>query len=169
MPFYQTIIFDSNAQSLTFDDYKLKESPPYWFGIKTDQIKTERPLYVDNTLNPFYLETDFNGDAVLDIALFVREKETEKKGILIIHGQSLETYIIGAGVHFAHVGNDFKFLEVWKVYREKEVALTIFSDTGEIEGNKIIKIDLPAISVASSEGTSNLIIWEKNKYIWLHT
>ena len=164
-----TLVFNASAQSLTFSDYKLRECLPFWVGTKVEQIKTERPVYIDNSINPFYLETDFNGDAVLDIALFIKEKETNKEGILIIHGQSLEAYLIGAGENFAHVGDDLKFLEVWKVYRDKEVALTVFSDEGDMEGNKTIKIALPAISVASSEGASNLIIWEKDKYIWLHT
>lgn len=159
----------SNAQSITFNDFKFRESLPDWVIFKTEQIRTERPVYIDGTLNPFYLETDFDGDSVLDIALFVKEKTTNKKGILIIHGQSFKTHLIGAGENFAHVGDDFRFLEVWKIYREKEVELTVFSDDGDIAGNKMKEINLPAISVASSEGTSNIIIWENNKYIWLHT
>jgi hypothetical protein len=163
------LLIESNAQTLTFTDFKLRESLPDWVMYKSEQIKTERDVSVDGTLNPFYLEADFNGDSIFDVALFVKEKTTNKKGILIIHGQSFKTYLIGAGVNFAHVGDDFEFLEIWKIYREKDVALTVFSDDGDIEGNKMIKINLPAIMVASSESSSNLIIWEKNKYVWLHT
>ena len=163
------LFIESNAQTLTFTDFKLRESLPDWVMYITEQIKTERAVCVDGTLNPFYLEADFNGDSVFDIALFVKEKATNKKGILIIHGQSFKTYLIGAGGNFAHVGDNFKFLEIWKIYRENDVALTVFSEDGDIEGNNIIKIDLPAIMVASSESSSNLIIWEKNKYVWLHT
>ncbi len=166
---FTILVIVSNAQTLTFIDYKLRESLPDWLMFSTEQIKPERAVCVDGGLNPFYLEADFNGDSSLDIALFVKEKTTNKKGILIIHGQSFKTYLIGAGESFAHVGDDFKFLEIWKIYRENDVALTVFSDDGDIAGNKMIKIDLPAIMVASSESSSNLIIWEKNKYVWLHT
>lgn len=167
--FLSALIFKLSAQTLTFTDYKLRECLPDWVVPITEQIKIAKTVYVDGTINPFFLEADFNGDSEFDIALFVKEKTTDKKGILIIHGKSFKTYLIGAGEKFAHIGDNFEFLEIWKIYREKEAALTIFADNGDIEGNKTIEINLPAILVAASESSSNLIIWEKDKYVWLHT
>lgn len=167
-----SIVFFSGltkAQNIEFENFDLRQSLPDWLIFSTGQIKCDKSLIVTGRLNPFYLESDFNGDSVLDIALCVQEKNTKKNGILIIHGKTLETFIIGAGNKFAHVGDDFKFLEIWKVYRERIVGLTTFSEDGDILGTEDIKIDNDAITVSKSESPSNIIAWQSNKYVWLHT
>lgn len=166
------IIFFCNptkAQDIEFENFDLRQSLPDWFIYCTEQIKCGKSLVVTGKLNPFYLESDFNGDDVLDIALCVQEKETKKNGILIIHGKTLETFIIGAGNKFAHVGDDFKFLEIWKLYRERIVAVTTFTEDGDILGAEEVQIENDAISVSSSESPSNIIAWQNDKYVWLHT
>ncbi|WP_303917911.1 hypothetical protein [Draconibacterium sediminis] len=157
------------GQRLNIDDFKLVESLPDWITFKIDEIKTEKDLLLDKEMNPFYLETDFNGDDKLDIAFCVKDKLTNKKGILIIHGGDFKTYLIGAGNNFAHVGDDFRFVELWKIYRERVVELTEFAENGDILGNKEIKIENDAIVVSKSESASNLIAWQNDKYVWLHT
>ena len=157
------------GQRLNIDDFKLVESLPDWITFKIDEIKTEKDLLLDKEMNPFYLETDFNGDDKLDIAFCVKDKLTNKKGILIIHGGDFKTYLIGAGNSFAHVGDDFRFVELWKIYRERVVELTEFTENGDILGNKEIKIENDAIVVSKSESASNLIAWQNDKYVWLHT
>ncbi len=159
----------TKAQNIEFENFDLRQSIPDWLIFNTEQIKLDKPLIVTEKLNPFYLESDFNGDNILDIALCVREKETKKNGILIIHGKTLETFIIGAGNKFAHVGDDFKFLEIWKVYRERTVAITTFTEDGDILGAEEVPIEIDAISVSSSESPSNIIAWKIDKYVWLHT
>lgn len=160
---------NSFGQRLSIDDFKLVESLPDWIMFKINDIKTEKDLVLDKEMNPFYLETDFNGDNKFDIAFCVKDKLTNKKGILIIHGGVFESYLIGAGNSFAHVGDDFKFLELWKIYRDRVVALTEFAENGDILGNKEIKIENDAILVSKSESASNLIAWQNDKYVWLHT
>ena len=157
------------GQRLSIDDFKLIESLPDWITYKIDDIKTEKDLILDNEMNPFYLETDFNGDGKLDIAFCVKDKLTNKKGILIIHGGDFKSHLIGAGNSFVHVGDDFKFVELWKVYRNRIVELTEFTEDGDILGNKEIKIENDAILVSKSESASSLIAWQNGKYVWLHT
>lgn len=160
---------NSFGQRLSIDDFKLVESLPDWIMFKINDIKTEKDLVLDKEMNPFYLETDFNGDNKFDIAFCVRDKQTNKKGILIIHGGDFKSYLIGAGNSFAHVGDDFKFVELWKIYRDRVVELTEFAENGDILGNKEIKIENDAILVSKSESASNLIAWQNDKYVWLHT
>jgi hypothetical protein len=157
------------GQNIEFLEFKLRESLPEWILFNTGQVKCEKQLVVTKTLNPYYLESDFNGDSVMDIALNVIEKDTGKKGILIIHGSTFNAFVIGAGNNFAHVGDDLKFLEIWKVYRKKNVRLTTFSENGDILGAKIKPIDNNAIEISKSESPSNIIAWETDKYVWLHT
>ncbi len=170
--FLLIILFFCNltkAQKLDFENFDLRQSLPDWLIFNTEQVTCDKSLIVTEKLNPFYLESDFNGDQILDIALCVQEKESKKNGILIIHGNTLETYTIGAGNSFAHVGDDFKFLEIWKVYREKTVALTTFTADGDLLGAEEKPIKNDAISVSSSESPSNIIAFENDKYVWLHT
>lgn len=166
---FLAIGFSSYGQKLTINDFELIESLPSSLMFGINDLKIEKDLVLDNRMNPFYLETDLNGDEKLDIAFCVLEKSTNKKGILIIHGGNSETHLIGAGKEFAHVGDDLKFIEIWKVYRERTVGLTEFAENGDILGSKDIKIDNDAILVAKSESSSNLIAWKIDKYIWLHT
>ncbi len=159
----------SFGQKLIISDFNMIESLPDWLMSKIDNLDTEKDLLLDNQMNPFYLESDFNGDEKLDIAFCVTEKSTNKKGILIIHGGTFRSYLIGAGNSFAHVGDDFKFIEIWKIYRDRVVGLTEFATNGDILGTKDIKIENDAILVSKSESASNLIAWQNDKYVWLHT
>lgn len=163
------VFLTTKGQNIEFSEFKLRESLPEWLLFNTHQVKCERQLVVTKTLNPYYLESDFNGDSVMDIALNVIEKNTGKKGVLIIHGSTFNAFVIGAGNNFAHIGDDLKFLEIWKVYRKKNVSLTTFSENGEILGAKRKTIDNDAIEVSKSESPSNIIAWETDKYVWLHT
>ncbi len=160
---------NSFGQRLSIDDFKFVESLPDWIAFKLDDIKTEKVLILDKEMNPFYLETDLNGDDKLDIAFCVKDKLTNKKGILIIHGGDFKTFLIGAGNSFAHVGDDFKFVELWKIYKDRAVELMEFAENGDILGSKEIKIENDAILVSKSESASNLIAWQNDKYVWLHT
>jgi hypothetical protein len=159
---------NSFGQKLTVSEFQSIESLPDWIMFKIEKVKTEKDLSLDIEINPFYLETDFNGDQILDIAFCVKEKSTNKRGILIIHGDDLKSYLLGAGNTFAHVGDDFKFIEIWKIYRDREVGLTEFAESGDIIGTKNIEIENDAILVSKSESAPNLIAWQKNKYVWLH-
>ena len=156
-----------NAQTLDYENLLLRENMPDWMLF--NKINLDKDLIVDNSVNPFYLEADLNGDRNLDIALIVKEKSTNKKGILIIHGNSYNKYLLGAGVKFGNGGDDFEWLEVWKLCRDSVVYKTIFSENFDIEGSEPVKIQNIAISVAPSEGSSNIIVWNGTEYEWIHT
>jgi hypothetical protein len=157
------------SQSIEFTHFEVRENLPDWVMTKIDFIQTSKNLIIDDTLNPFYLECDFNGDKVLDIALFVTDKDSNKKGILIIHGKSLKTFLIGAGDSFCNKSDNFNWLKVWKLYRNNTAYETTFTENMDIEGSKPVKLFYVAIQVAQSEETPNLIVWDGNKYTWIHT
>lgn len=161
-------ILNSYSQDIEFARFELRENLPDWISPQLDDLKIGKKLSVDGGLNPFYLEADFNGDKFLDIALFVSEKESNKKGILIIHGKTLTLNLIGAGNKFGKV-DDFNWMKVWKVFREETAFRTIFKENFDIEGSEEVKLKNIAISVAPSEGTYNLIVWNGEKYEWIHT
>lgn len=166
MSFYYLFSF---AQKIEFQDFNLRENLPDWINFSLERIKNDRVLIIDRTLNPFYLESDFNGDGILDIAMFVIDKQSKKKGVLIIHGNSFDKFLLGAGQKFGNGGDDFSWMDVWKIYRKSTAEETIFNKDFDIEGSKTIQIKNTAISVSSSEGASNLILWKDGKYCWIHT
>ena len=55
------------------------------------------------------------------------------------------------------------------MYRERTVAITTFTEDGDILGAEEVPIENDAISVSSSESPSNIIAWKIDKYVWLHT
>lgn len=56
-----------------------------------------------------------------------------------------------------------------KIYRKTTALKTTFKPDGDIDGDVEISIPNIAISVASSESPPNLIVWNGEKYEWIHT
>ena len=54
------------------------------------------------------MEGDLNGDGEVDVAVLVKERETGKIGIAIVHGPSRRVTILGAGVGIGNGGDDFE-------------------------------------------------------------
>ncbi len=159
----------ASAQKINIPDYSLQENLPAWFMFSWNKVKTETEVEVVNNINPYYLEADFNGDDKLDIALIVESIPDRKRGILLVHGHSFKSKVIGAGSKFGNGGDDFKWMDTWKVYREPTAMETTFTQNFDIAGQRSIELKNIAISVASSEGASNLIVFDGENYVWVHT
>lgn len=110
--FLCSISTSTYCQTIKFSNFDLEQNMPS--SVSLWKINTEKELYVDRNINPFFLEADFNGDEKLDIALFVADRETDKKGILFVHGGTLKNYLIGAGKQLSNGGDNFSWLNVWK-------------------------------------------------------
>ena len=54
-------------------------------------------LPVSRAINPFFLRGDFNGDGELDVAFWVQNRETEERGIAVLHSTLDRLYVFGAG------------------------------------------------------------------------
>jgi hypothetical protein len=111
-------------------------------------------------LNPFYLRGDFDGDKKQDYALAIVERTTKKKGILIYHPTTKIHYIIAAGNMTGNgIGDDFKWMDAWKVYLDKQVERGV----GEPH---LISLKGEAILVIKLEASSGLIYWTGKEYRW---
>jgi len=62
-------------------------------------------------LNPFYLHGDFNGDGRTDVAVLVKNKESGKIGVAILHSGARSAIILGAGRDFGNGGDDFRWMD----------------------------------------------------------
>ena len=124
-----------------------------------DKIKTAYSIRTD--LNPFYLRGDFDGDTKQDFALSIVDKKTEKVGILVYHTGTKSYFIIGAGKSLSNGngGDDFDWMDAWKVYSQKKVEIGVGESTKiELKGEAILAIKL--------ESASGLIYWTGNEYRW---
>ena len=67
------------------------------------KLAEERGLYdreafpILRAMNPYYIRGDFNGDGEMDVAFWVRNAETQQRGVAIVHSTLDELYIFGAG------------------------------------------------------------------------
>jgi len=109
-------------------------------------------------INPFYLEGDFNGDGKMDIAVFVRERSTGKLGIAIVPGTNGKITILGAGIGIGNGGDDFEWMDSWKVYSKTRAAHAPDETSPRLRGD--------ALMVEKSEAASALIYWNGKKYVW---
>jgi hypothetical protein len=144
---YKFFVFESNLPDEIYHFYR------------QGKIKTIYSIRTD--LNPFYLRGDFDGDKKQDYALSIVEKKTGKKGILIYHVGTKTHYIIGAGKSLSNGngGDDYNWMDAWKVYIEKDVELGI----GETE--KII-LKGEGILAIKVEAASGIIYWTGKEYRW---
>lgn len=103
---------------------------------------------IDSTLRPAFLQSDFNGDKYQDIAVLIRNKGNKKQGILLLHGNTNQVYVFGAGINFGNGSDDFKWMKRWMIYKEN-------------------RLKTPAIEVSDPESAGGLIYWNGKKYIWI--
>lgn len=150
-------------------------SMPKWFYQVFSQNRLNEKFEVKNMLKPGYLEADFNGDGIKDIAVMVQEKKNHKIGIVLIHGGTFQYLVFGAGnpmgkVEFSETDN-LKWMNGWKVYSDKIAYQTKFNN-GEIVGSYKRKLSNNAISLWALEDgepvAGGLIVWNGKKYIWIH-
>jgi len=114
---------------------------------------------VSSRIKPFYLEGDFNGDGKADVAVLVTEHSTGKVGIAIVQGATGKLTILGAGVGIGNGGDDFEWMDSWKLYSKK-------GDTRSTAETSVPKLRGDALLVEKSEAASALIYWNGKKYVW---
>ncbi|MBU2525047.1 MAG: hypothetical protein KKC03_00405 [Bacteroidetes bacterium] len=158
-------LFSTKAQE-SYAYWTLEQSLPDWaFEVFQKQAVSKSHL-LSNYVNPFYFEADFNGDNSLDIALLIEEKSSQLKGILIIHGETNQYFVLGAGKIFDNRIDDFSWMDVWKLYRHKKAYELIISDAGEIEGDREFVLPYTGIEIIALEASSGLIYWDGKQYLW---
>lgn len=148
------------GQSSEFKQFLLKSNLPDDFR-NTVISRLDNQFELSDFIIPFYLLADFNGDKKTDIAVTVKEIRTGKLGIIVFHGDTDHYYVIGAGNIIGHGGDDFRWLNIWRVYMND----TIEPGVGE---TKSVELRADAIFVEKSESASAVIYWTGTEYKWYH-
>lgn len=151
--------FTTLAQTQEDNRWLLNEKLPGWSAAAWKSLKLDSTYTISDFINPYYLEADFNGDNKTDIAIAIEHVPTKKKGFIVLHQSGTAYYIIGAGKDFGNGGDNFNWMDIWKVYTEKTIGLGV----GE---KKPVDLKTKAIYVAKSESSSAIVYWTGQKYIW---
>ena len=167
----QPIASQENLNETGQERYVILESLPDWVNSAEiiSDFKIKGKYLLDPRLNPFYLEEDFNGDGILDIALPIKEISSDKLGFAIIHGGKQEVFIVGAGTLIKKaLGDDQSYIDVWKLNREKENIGTEVDDKGDLIETQPILLNNPSINILNTELGGGLIFWNGTEYEYLH-
>lgn len=108
-------------------------------------------------LNPFYLRGDFTGDGELDVAALIKQHSSGKIGIAIIDGSTKKATILGAGTAIGNGGDDFEWMDSWKIYPRDQMAT----------GTSVSKFLGDALFVSKTEAASAVIYFDGKRYVWL--
>ena len=119
-----------SSQELTFPQ---RSSLPWWIGSVLSQLDPPNRYEFSSRLNPFYLQGDFDGDNKQDIAIWIKNRETNKSGIAIIHRSTGNIYLVGAGNPIVNEagevlwakskgGDSLDFIDAWLVYEKDGVG-----------------------------------------------
>jgi len=158
-----------SGQDVEYKYWILQQKLPDWSVKKFEELSLGDKYLISDFINPFYLEQDFNGDNKPDVAVAIIQKDSEKKGILIIHHSKSEYFIIGAGTKFINDSDDLNWMDIWKISWEQNVEELIYNDTTQELDSKYINIKYPCLDIKKSESSSGLIYWDGKKYKWAQT
>lgn len=160
----------SEKEDFSKTEFYIQERLPEWFlKMKLlDGLKIHKEYELDNRLNPLYLEADFNGDGNIDIAIPIKQKKTDKVGFAIIHGQTNEIFIIGAGTEVKNgLSDNMSYIDIWKVNREKNNEPGL-DENGDVDKNGPLILMNPSMQVEKSEVGGGQIYWNGTEYIYFH-
>jgi hypothetical protein len=145
---------------------------PFWFVKDFKHHKLDLKYEIIPFLKPSVLEADFNGDKLVDAAVFISEKRTKKKGFLIIHNGKNQFFLFGAGTKFGNGSDNFKWADGWSVYKDHMTSETQFDKEGAIIGGKQLALKRPGVFIWANEDgqmiAGGVIYWDGQKYIWIH-
>ncbi|MBZ5549141.1 MAG: hypothetical protein LAO22_14480 [Acidobacteriia bacterium] len=122
---------------------------------------------LSDSVNPFYLRGDFDGDGKPDYAVLVINKQTKKHGLAVVRSKSRSVDILGAGGIKLRVGSgqgsylldDFDWMNAWHVESRYAIGVQLGR---EVES----KMSGEGIVVEKTESASALILWNGRSYQW---
>lgn len=139
--------------------YPASESIPPYVMEALRKLPNANALALSASINPCYLQGDFNGDQRLDSAVLVREKSSGKTGIAVIDGASARVSLLGAGHELPDSGDDFGWMDAWYVFPKSSVGQGATDDAPpELRGDAIMAI--------KTESASGLIYWNGKRFAW---
>ncbi len=156
------------AGGVTFGQQgKLIENPlgriPRWVRDAFFSEHLDNRYTIIYQLYPTFLKGDFNGDGRRDIAIQVKENRSGKMGIAVFHAKrpqalAVHVVILGAGTQLAGAGDDFKWVNVWRI-GSPPGAPTASGRNGLVHQ--------AALRLEKRNGMKGVIYWTGKRYEWV--
>jgi hypothetical protein len=129
----------------SYPEWLARMSLPRWVNGAIGHLVVEGPYALELGLNPFFQAGDFDNDRRRDAAVFVRDRASGKRGILLVRRSNPVPVKLGLGQTFGNGGDDFRWLNIWRV-------------EPTAKGDQLV--------VEKSESASGAITWDGRKYRW---
>lgn len=156
-----SIVFHKNYKSLkTLSDSQIVLK--YFKPNGLDSL-----FLISNLIKPNSFVADFNGDGEEDIVIFVEHVRNNKRGLIFFHSP-IDFFIVGGGNENSVLDNIYYTnfsIDTSKIAYET----VIDSVTGDIIEPNVIKLKNIALHMKETEGTSGLLTWNGESYIYIHT
>ena len=151
-------------------EYYILERLPIGFDYEQlmPKLRLKKKYLFDLRMNPMYLEDDFNGDGFIDLAIPIKEESTDKKGFAIIHGNTNEIFILGAGREMVNgLSDEQSYIDGWRINREKINHPGIEEESGNgAEGELLLENN--SIEIFKTEVGGGIIYWNGKTYAYFH-
>lgn len=108
-------------------------------------------------LKPCFLEGDFNGDGLPDSVVLLVKKGDMKRGIIFLH-KGEKSVVVGAGNSIGDAGDDFNWVNEWRVIKKNEFERTFGS------GDPLSQLKGDGVRLEDGGGGSILIYWNGSSY-----
>ena len=144
------LIARAAAAQTSADQELMRGSLPAWGVRVLDAAAFAGKYAVESRLNPFFQQADFDGDGKLDLAVLIVEKASGKRGVALLRRVAVAPAVLGAGRDFGNGGDDWSWMDVWRV-----------EDTPVAAGK--LRYDL---LVEKSESGGGRITWDGRAFRW---
>lgn len=132
---------------------------PEWVAERAVKFNFDQKYDLSLHMNPFYLPVDIDNDGKIDIAVWVQERSTGKKGIAVFIKAQKKIHLIGAGIKFGNGGDDYSWADLWLPFEKTELKKSHWeknSPRNVGQGIEIIKF----------ESASGAIYWNGKELEW---
>lgn len=130
---------------------------PGWACAVVNDQKLSQKYSPAVEINPFFLMGDFDGDHQTDIAIRIKNKQSGKYGLAIIHSKSRKPFLIGAGKP-SDRGDNLNWFDMWTQIPKQKLESPFEEHPAMLIGDAILLI--------KSESASVALYWNGKDYEW---
>ncbi len=130
---------------------------PAWACKVADARKLERIFWPDEHINPLFINGDFDGDGLSDIAVRVVNKSTQAIGVVIMHQRNKRVYSVGGGGATDGTTN-LAVYDGWTLLPRSRIQSNHETQPLILKGD--------ALHWMKSESAASLLYWNGKGYAW---
>lgn len=160
----------SQSQDLAYDrnvDWNLPDAVAKAFRAE-GLLKKFR---LSDTVNPFYLRGDFDGDGKPDYAILLESRESKHREIAVVLSRAPKVAIVGAGGFRVRVEagkdsyffDDFDWMDAWQVEAKQHL------DKSEFNPKVPAQMQGEGILAEKTEAAGGIIYWDGKQFRWYQT